>query len=90
MTIPWTQIVVIGGEALRALHHITMVVVITCKSNASSFISIRPFGSPLRSWMTRVHVPSLSGPSILDERISPSDSTLPGVVTYIGVRFLRS
>ena len=66
MAVVWTQIVVIGGECLRTLHHITVAAVLTFVKNASDLVSIRPLGSPLRPWVTTVDVPSLRGPSILD------------------------
>lgn len=60
-----TQIVIIGGEVLRTLHHITVAAVITWESEASNLVSIRPLGSPLRPWVTSVYVALLSGPLIL-------------------------
>ena len=67
MAVVWTQIVVVGGEIFRSLHHITVAAVITLTNNARKLVSIRPLYSPLRPWVKYVHVSLLSGSSILDE-----------------------
>ena len=70
MAVGWTQIVVIRGKVLCPLHYITVAAVITWTRNARKLVSIRPFHSPLRPWVSCVHIPPLSSSSVLGERES--------------------
>ena len=67
MAIVWTQIIVVGGEGLSPLHHITMAAFITWTNNARKLVSIGPFKSPLCPWVKSVNVSSLSSSLILEE-----------------------
>lgn len=87
MAVVRTQIVVLGGEIFRPLHHIPVTAVNTWASNSRKLVSKRPLDSPLGPWMMSVHVSTLSGSLILDELVSSGYLTSSKVTTYIAVRF---
>lgn len=68
MAVVRTQIVVLGGEIFRPLHHIPVTAVNTWASNSRKLVSKRPLDSPLGPWMMSVHVSTLSGSLIIAVR----------------------